>query len=60
VSTQRCTSTCFVVCLTCTRLFWPRNPAYKLTRSAAARLLVSFVSVALKVVRKGTNAIFST
>ena len=42
--------------------FWPGNPADKLTRSAAARLLVSFftVSVSLEVVSRGTHDIFST
>jgi hypothetical protein len=42
--------------------FWPENPADKLTRSAAARLLVSFfrVSVSLQVVSRGTHDILST
>ena len=42
--------------------FWPRNPAHKLTRPAAAILLVSFfrVSVILEVVRKGTHAFRTT
>ena len=42
--------------------FWPGNPADKLTRSAAALLLVIFftVSVSLEVVSRGTHDIFST
>jgi hypothetical protein len=42
--------------------FWPGNPADKLTRSAAARLLVSFfsVSVRLQVVSRGTHAMWTT
>jgi hypothetical protein len=42
--------------------FWPENPADKLTRSAAALLLVIFfrVSVSLEVVSRGTHDILST
>jgi len=42
--------------------FWPGNPADKVTRSAAARLLVSFfrVSVSLEVVSRGTHEILRT